>query len=344
MKQLLLAAFVLLAAGCPSGLEPPSVTQTVVVPGGTFRLGPPHTSAGPQLDCGSGGCDAGAGVTSWMPDVLVKNLPSFRMDVHEVTNFQYEYCVAMGACTPPAVHDLAGEPYFEDDDWRAYPMVNVTAEQAAAYCSFVGKRLPTEAQWERAARYAREAGSAVMRAYPWKSGQTPVCDASSSAYLPTTECKDIKRPEAAGTSSVDVSFLLIKDMAGNVAEWVLDEMKPNGRCATPAKDDCDGNVPPQCKQACQGAGPLCLAGTYQLHSSGNKDPHHLVKGSGYMGSRCQARLFTHRDTPKAGPDIGFRCVADEPGSTTDSGMPDAGPPDAVGGTTDSGADAPGGGG
>src|SRR5262245_26806737 len=84
----------------------------------------------------------------------------------KVTNQQYELCESRGQCTSP---DLTNNPVYRDRTRANDPVVGVTYHQAAAYCSFVQGRLPTEAEWEKAAR-----GPDGNR-YPWGDA-APSCD------------------------------------------------------------------------------------------------------------------------------------------------------------------------
>ena len=76
----------------------------------------------------------------------------------KVTNQQYAYCEALGKCTSPNLED---DPNYKDYSRANDPVVGVTYDQAAAYCSFVHGRLPTEAEWEKAAR------GAYGNEWPW---------------------------------------------------------------------------------------------------------------------------------------------------------------------------------
>ena len=87
---------------------------------------------------------------------------SLKVDVHEVSNQQYRYCVQAQQCAAP--DEPAGDAHFADGD-LTLPVVFVTAYDAVQFCSWIGRRLPTEPEWERIARGTDGA------AYPW--GNTP---------------------------------------------------------------------------------------------------------------------------------------------------------------------------
>lgn len=74
----------------------------------------------------------------------------FWMDWNEVTNAEYAFCVQSGYCSEPKSDLLDDMPYFSDEGYGNYPVVNVTRGQAAAYCSWAGKTLPTKEDWNAA--------------------------------------------------------------------------------------------------------------------------------------------------------------------------------------------------
>jgi len=147
----------------------------------------------------------------------------FFIDVTEVTVAQYLDCVDAGRCTAPSLHgagnserDAGGMCNSSDAARRSHPVNCVDRYQAESYCRFVRKRLPTEAEWEYAAR-----GSSARR-YPWGNA-SPTCDHAVIDRGAAGDCRG--RPH--GTMPVGslpagqtVSGLL--DMAGNVREWVAD--------------------------------------------------------------------------------------------------------------------------
>ena len=136
-------------------------------------------------------------------------LDAFWIDRTEVTNAQYEACVAAEACRPPAQRrSLTRGTYYDDFRYVNYPVIYVSWEDAVAFAAWASGRLPTEAEWEYAAR------GPESHMYPW-GNEVPTCSLLNfnSCVGDTTEV---------GIYSDGASWLGALDMAGNVWEWVND--------------------------------------------------------------------------------------------------------------------------
>jgi len=143
-------------------------------------------------------------------------LHAFYIDKYEVTNAQYKkFMDATGHRTPY---------YWDDTNYNApnHPVVGVDWNDASAYCSWAGKRLPTEAEWEKSAR-----GGLVGKKYPW--GDTLTHD---DANYYGTGGKD-KWDGTSPVGSFAPNGYGLYDMAGNVWEWCADWFDSNYYASSP---------------------------------------------------------------------------------------------------------------
>ena len=209
---------VLAVGGC-SGPRGPAQTagSTGDATAGSFveQDGLMHVPAGPFLR----GCNAEIGdrcQTEANGDVLF-NLPyrevelsEFWIERHEVTVEQYAACEAADACTRPE-----GVPWsdIEAPEVPRLPVTGVNWEQAAAYCAWRGRRLPTEAEWEKAAR------GTDGRQYPW-GNEPPKC--GQAHLLLGDECERVRHRLPVDAHPGDVSPYGVVGMLGNVQEYVAD--------------------------------------------------------------------------------------------------------------------------
>ncbi len=189
-----------------SSNQDPTLSPMIFIPAGDFEMGcdPAHNDG---YECSG---DA-------LPLHTVY-LDAYQIDKYEVTNAQYAQCVAAGGCEPPSAYN---PDYYENTAYANYPMVQVTAGTAWAYCAWAGKRLPTEAEWEKAAR-----GSSDTRPYPWGDA-APTCELANYCAGNTA---------AVGSYPSDASPYGAMDMAGNVSEWVSDVYGENYYSVSPASN------------------------------------------------------------------------------------------------------------
>ncbi len=138
------------------------------------------------------------------------NLRAYCLDRTEVTIDAYTACVRAGACTPASATQQQGAVAVSGVDWQ----------QAYTYCAFAGGRLPTEAEWEFAAR-----GSDGRR-FPWGNDAPQGCDRLDWTPDGTTSCQGVG-PSSVTAHPSGASPFGVLDMAGNVWEWTADWYAPS---------------------------------------------------------------------------------------------------------------------
>jgi len=133
-------------------------------------------------------------------------LGAFSIDRLEVTNAAYQACVTARACRP-------AKRYGPEAERARQPVVGVSWDDAGRYCAWAGARLPTEAQWEKAAR------GTDARRFPW--GDAPEPDAEHAVFG-----NQLRGAGEVGGRPAGASPYGALDMAGNVWEWVADVYGP----------------------------------------------------------------------------------------------------------------------
>jgi formylglycine-generating enzyme required for sulfatase activity len=153
-------------------------------------------------------------------------LDAYFIDEFEVTNGQYALCVEAGECNPPSQPGATlHQSYYGDAAFDDYPVIFVNWFDARDFCFWREARLPTEAEWERAAGFDAEQG--IRFIYPWgdefDGTALNFCDSNCPAADRNPDYDDGFGDTAPiGTYSAGGSPIDIYDMAGNVMEWVSD--------------------------------------------------------------------------------------------------------------------------
>ena len=204
----------------PTATRPPSPTPTpTVLPTATPTVPPvagdriTHTPDGASYRFIPAGPFAmGSTVDANESPVHTVTLDAFWIMETEVTNALYGQCVAAGACTAPK------NDYWQESTLAEHPVTDVDWAQAVAYATWAGGRLPTEAEWEKAARGTDE------RLFPWagESTDTTKLNFLSTATMPV------------GSFPTGASPFGVLDLAGNVEEWVADWFSPTYYAEAPA--------------------------------------------------------------------------------------------------------------
>ncbi|MDP6182811.1 MAG: formylglycine-generating enzyme family protein [Gammaproteobacteria bacterium] len=250
----------------------PITAAQVAIPDGPFPMG---------CSLGDPECENDEGMAGGTRVVV----PGFEIDTHEVTVSQYRVCVEDGPCTVPKDHNRNQYCNYDGPGRGDHPVNCIDWRQAVAYCRNLGKRLPREAEWEKAAR----AGSATR--YPW--GQEVSC---KQAIVDDGETLGTAGDEPDGcgedrtwpVGSRRANAFGLFDMHGNVGEWTANWYAPDAITSLYAKGDLDGP------------------------GSGKR---RVVRGGSWDENRANLRSsFRNVKAPEQGKriygSIGFRCVAD----------------------------------
>lgn len=230
-------------------------------------------------------------------------LDAFKMDRYEVTNIQYSRFLSVIGSKPPSYWSDGNYPTGQAD----YPVVGISWEAANAYCAWAGKRLPTEAEWEKACRGPNG------NLYPWgnqwdlqranvdfttgslfESGQagSPTAWAYTWQLLRATPGIGQLGLRPVGSYLDGPSFYGIMDLAGNASEWVLDWYNWGDYSRMPVQNPV--NLEPPWNH--------CVRGSAWHDPAGDI---YQVQGS----SRCSTRNSAHSI---ADPRTGFRCAQSVP--------------------------------
>jgi formylglycine-generating enzyme required for sulfatase activity len=143
-------------------------------------------------------------------------LKAYYIDIYEVTNDRYRACIEAKACTlpswnvdyPPTLHE-EGKGWYFDPAMGNYPVVGATWRQAVDYCRWAKKRVPSNAEWEKAAR------GTDGRMYPWGNEW----DGKRANWDDDGKVDGYKKLAPVGSFPAGQSPYGVMDMAGNVREW-----------------------------------------------------------------------------------------------------------------------------
>lgn len=211
-------------------------------------------------------------------------LDAFWIDKTEVTNKMYVMCVSAGICQQQSkLNSSTRRAYQLESEFGNYPVIYVDWSMAKSYCEWAGRRLPTEAEWEKAARGTDE------RIYPWGN------DAPNSNLLNY----DMADTTTVGAYPEGISPYGALDMVGNVLEWVADRYDEKYYANSPKTNPLGPD---------SGVYRVLRGGTWYLYGNPNGPdwyPKYIVGGGG----------FTTLDRLGYTPDfinfnIGFRCAMD----------------------------------
>jgi formylglycine-generating enzyme required for sulfatase activity len=312
MKKLfpLLLAVALLSTACQLGGGPAEPTAIVLPTAGPTAtpvpLNPTAEPSGGNVEAGAervggadgmiqvyipegpfqmGGLDPNA-ATDEKP-VRRVTMHAFWMDKIEVTNAMYALCVQGGACNlPQAFKSETRNSYFNNPEFSDYPVIYVGWNDAATYCEWAGRRLPTEAEWERAAR------GDDFRTYPWGDERADSSRANINFFIGDTT--------RVGSFPAGASAFGLLDLAGNVGEWVNDYYDSTYYSAA------INNNPPGPTSRTNYFNRVIRGGSFQ-----DTDAYVRVsKRASILGPNFNADLDSREYLGETSPKIGFRCASD----------------------------------
>ena len=267
---------------------PPTVTVIPSIEPQTFRSS--SIDGMPQVYISAGTFRMGGMDARRAPDevpVHEVTLDAFWMDQLEVTNAMYALCVSTGACElPQSTESQRRFDYYENLEFKDYPVVYVTWGQAIMYCEWADRRLPTEAEWERAAR------GDDFRTFPWGEDKADWRFANFNMLVTDTS--------RAGSYLMGASTFGVLDMSGNVAEWTNDFYDFDYYLTSPSMNPLGPETSSSLNRVVRGG------------SLGDAEINIRVsKRSSVRGSNLSAAPDSTAYLGDFSPRIGFRCAMDQ---------------------------------
>lgn len=208
-------------------------------------------------------------------------LDDFYIDLYEITNSQYALCEDPGICEPTTdttayESSYSRRIYYGNPKFADYPVIYASWDEAQKFCEWRGGRLPTEAEWEKAAR-----GGLKGETYPW-GDESPVCETGAKTGAKFDDDGGCNDTDTEQVGSYSPNGYGLYDMAGNLWEWVSDFYDENYFANSPANNP---------------TGPK--NGIFSVLRGGSWD-------NGSSRLRVSDRRF---NDPNSGAlNIGFRCV------------------------------------
>lgn len=196
----------------------------VLIPAGEFWMGSDDEEIATACDVNKKAgyqCDA-----TWFAGEKPKHrvyLDAYIIDKYPVTNARYKKCASSGECKKPLF-----TTWYDNSTYANYPVVYVNWKQSNVYCKWAGKRLPTEAEWEKSAR--GEQGNVYLWGNAWSENKCNTFTYKMLLQVQTASMEQImhkisnpnKGTTPVGSFKDCISSYGVYDMAGNVWEWVSD--------------------------------------------------------------------------------------------------------------------------